>query len=213
MPPIEAVILVLVSGFMLSIIPGPSMLYVLSRSIAQSHNAGIVSSAGLAIGGMIHAVIAASGLAAIIALNHSLFLAVEILGACYLTYLGIGMIKDKINSNEIEVIQVNRAGYKKIFFQGIIVELSNPKTILFFLAFIPSILASEETMSATQLLILGLLIPLTAVPSDLVVAFTGGKLAEKIKQNIKMVNIVNTLAGSFLILLAIRIVLSNYWPS
>jgi len=205
MPPIESIILVLISGFMLSLIPGPSMLYVLSRSIAQNHGAGVISSAGLAVGGMIHALAAASGLAAIVALNPSLFTAVQVFGVLYLGYLGIGMLRDKIDSNEIEVIKVNSMGYRKIFLQGIVVEVSNPKTILFFLAFIPSLLSSETTMTTTQLLVLGLIIPITAIPSDLVVAFTGGKLAEKLKQNVKMVNIINGVAGVFLILLAIRL--------
>lgn len=205
MPPIESVILVLVSGFILSLIPGPSMLYVLSRSIAQNYSAGIISSAGLAVGGMIHALAAATGLATIVALNPSLFTAIQIFGVIYLAYLGVGMLKDKINSNEMEVLTVNQVGYRKIFFQGVIVEASNPKTILFFLAFIPSLLSSETTMTTTQLLILGLLIPLTAIPSDLVVAFTGGKLAVKLKQNVKMVNVINAVAGVLLILLAVRL--------
>lgn len=205
MPSIESIILVLISGFMLSLIPGPSMIYVLSRSIAQNHHAGIVSSVGLAIGGMIHALAAASGLAAIITLNPSLFTAVQVFGVIYLTYLGVSMLRERVSSNKFVVKDINNMCYSKIFFQGVIVELSNPKTILFFLAFIPSLLSSEQTASPTQLLFLGLLIPLAAIPSDLIVAFTGGKLAEKLKNNIAMVNKINALGGLFLVLLAIRL--------
>lgn len=207
-PPFESILLVLISGLMLAAIPGPSMLYVLSRSMGQSCNAGLVSSAGLAFGGMLHAFAASLGLSSIIALNPDLFIAIQVFGSLYLAYLGITMMNEKIESDEIKITTVGQMNYRKIFVQGVIVEISNPKTILFFLAFIPSILSSTESYSSGQLLFLGLLVPLTALPSDLIVSFAGGKMATKLKSNIRLANQINKLAGIFLIFLSLRLALS-----
>ena len=205
LPPIESVLIVIISGLMLSAVPGPSMLYVMSRSIGQCEKAGLASSAGLAVGGMLHAIAAALGLSSIIALSPLSFIAIQIFGAVYLLYLGIMTFREKIEQNKIYVSKVSKTNYLKVFNQGIIVEVSNPKTILFFLAFIPSVVSSAENFSSAQLLFLGLLIPLTALPSDLFIAFTGGKIADKLKRNVGLANWINKLSGTILILLALKL--------
>jgi len=205
LPPIESILIVIISGLMLSAVPGPSMLYVMSRSIGQSEKAGLASSAGLAVGGMLHAIAAALGLSSIIALSPLSFIAIQVFGVVYLLYLGIMTFREKIDQNKIHVSKVSKANYLKVFNQGIIVEVSNPKTILFFIAFIPSVVSSAENFSSAQLLFLGLLTPLTALPSDLFIAFTGGKIADKLKRNVGLANWINKLSGAILILLAVKL--------
>ena len=89
MPSQETIILVMVAGFALSASPGPSMLYVLSRSLGQDRSAGLMSAAGLATGGVVHAIAAAVGLSALLAYSPTVYRAVTVLGAGYLIYLGV----------------------------------------------------------------------------------------------------------------------------
>jgi len=208
LPSIESILLVIVSGLILSAVPGPSMLYVMSRSIGQNEKAGLASSAGLAIGGMIHAAAAALGLSSIIALSPSLFIAIQIFGVIYLAYLGVSMLRGNIEDDNMRTSKVNSLNYFKILKQGVLVEVANPKTILFFIAFIPSVVPSTENYSSTQLLLLGLLIPLTALPSDLFIAFAGGKIADKLKRNVGLVNRISKMSGIILLLLAVKLACS-----
>lgn len=179
MPTPETIILVMIAGFTLSVSPGPSMLYVLSRSIGQDRHAGLVSAAGLATGGALHAVAAAVGLSAALAYSPALFRGITMAGAIYLIYLGIQTYRSR-HETMGDAQAVRRQPSWRIFSQGMLVEVLNPKTALFFLAFLPQFVNQESGNLVLQVLILGMLIPLTAVPADVIVAFTGGTLARKI---------------------------------
>ncbi len=184
MPNLETIILVTLAGLALSASPGPSMLYVLSRSVGQSTAAGLVSSIGLALGGVLLAVAAALGLAAVIAQSDALYNVVKYAGGLYLIYLGI-QIWQETGTDEMEVSRVKNDSLSRVFYQGILVELLNPKTILFFLAFLPQFVDPEMGNITNQVLILGMLVPLTAIPSDIIVSFAGGSLAKKLSRRPK----------------------------
>ena len=206
MPSTETIILVALAGFALSASPGPSMLYVLSRSIGQDRFAGLMSAAGLATGGVLHAVAAAAGLSAVFTYWPRAYQVVTIVGAGYLVYLGVQMYRtrhEEMGSPE----RVRHAAPWRIFGQGVLVETLNPKTALFFIAFLPQFVDQGAQAIATQVLILGMLIPLTAVPSDLVVAFAGGALARKIGTHRGVACSLNCLGALFLIALGLRILL------
>ncbi len=207
MPSQEAIVLVILAGFALSASPGPSMLYVLSRSIGQSRNAGLMSAAGLATGGMVHAVAAAVGLSATLAYSPALFRAITIAGAIYLIYLGIQTFRSRHEA--LGGPQgVSRQPTWRIFSQGVLVEMLNPKTALFFLAFLPQFINRDADNLALQVLVLGMLIPLTAVPSDIVVAFTGGTLARKIANSAAARTAFGTVGAMLLIGIGLQICLT-----
>ncbi len=108
MPTLENIILVTLAGLALSASPGPSMLYVLSRSIGQSHSAGFASAAGLAVGGVLLALATALGLSALFAASAIAYNVVKFCGAGYLVYLGISMIADKSDSSaQLEHVRRN----------------------------------------------------------------------------------------------------------
>ncbi len=208
MPTFETIAIVTFAGLALSASPGPSMLYVLSRSIGQSHTAGLVSAAGLAVGGFLHVIAAALGLAALFNYFPNVFLALKYAGAVYLIYLGIGMFRDSGGSDPSGVERVKRVSLRRVFYQGILVEALNPKTLLFFVAFLPQFVDQQLGSVGTQMLILGALVPLTAVPSDLIVAFTGGGIAQRIARNRDMSRLLSWLAGAILIGLGLNIFIS-----
>ncbi|MEM8862702.1 MAG: LysE family translocator [Chloroflexota bacterium] len=202
MPSIETMLAVAAAGLLLSVSPGPSMLYVLSRSVGQSRAAGLASALGLGLGGVLLAVIAAFGLAVIFQQSELIYRGVTIAGALYIIYLGLQILWEEFqggDQDEAELEKVERQGFFRIVYQGILVEALNPKTILFFMAFIPPFVDSTRGDVTTQMLILGALVPLTAVPSDLVVAFAGGSIAEWIRKNSTGASILTWIGGLVLI--------------
>ena len=178
------------------------MLYVLSRSIGQSRAAGLASAVGLALGGVLLALAAALGLTAVFTYSKPLYLTVQYAGALYLVYLGVQMLRP--SDSEASVENVTRQSMRTIIVQGIFVELLNPKTILFFLAFLPQFIDPDNGSVPLQMLVLGFLVPMTALPSDVVVSYAGGTIAGKIARNPKAGVVLNWLGGLFLIGLGIR---------
>ena len=197
---------VALAGLALSASPGPSMLYVLSRSIGHSRNAGYISAVGLATGGMLLAIATAFGLSVLLAQSPVVYEIVRYCGAAYLMYLGFGMVAAKDEDTQ-KMGDVQPTSLWQIFYEGVVVEILNPKTVLFFLAFVPQFVDAERGSYVLQMLILGLLVPLTAVPSDIVVALTGGTLAQRLSSNRAIHLSLKWLGGFFLIGLGIRIVL------
>jgi threonine/homoserine/homoserine lactone efflux protein len=206
MPSLHAILSVALAGFALSAVPGPSMLYVLSRSVGQSRAAGLASAVGLCLGGILLAVATALGLASLFARFDGLVLALRYLGAAYLIWLGIGMIRSAPASarQEISLAEVNPTPMLAIMWQGVLVELLNPKTVLFFALFLPPFVSLGSGQAGNgnvtmQLLILGSLVPLTAVPSDLAVAAMGGAMTKTLNTSKRAREIFAWVGGVILI--------------
>lgn len=190
MPSLQSILSVALAGFALSAVPGPSMLYVLSRSVGQSRAAGLASALGLCLGGIVLAIATALGLAGLFARFDGLVLALRYLGSAYLVWLGIGMIRGARASarQEISPTEVSRRPMLSIVWQGVLVELLNPKTVLFFALFLPPFVSLGGGQAGggdvtLKLLILGCLVPLTAVPADLVVAAMGGTMTKTLNSS------------------------------
>lgn len=208
MPTFETIVIVTFAGLALSASPGPSMLYVLSRSVGQSHTAGLVSAAGLAVGGFVHVIAAALGLAALFNYLPGVFTAIRVAGAFYLIYLGIDMIRAHQDDAPTGPSKVRHMSLRRIFYQGILVETLNPKTLLFFVAFLPQFVDQQLGSVGVQMVVLGALVPLTAIPSDLIVALTGGGIAQRLARNRAMSRRLAWLAGAILIGLGLNIFIS-----
>jgi len=185
MPPWESMIAVALAGFALSVTPGPSMLYVLSRTVGQSRSAGLASALGLCLGGILLAIATALGLATAFERFQWIELTLRYVGSAYLIWLGVDMIRGARDQAELKVNtnNVKQRSFTSIVWQGMVVELLNPKTVLFFALFLPPFVSvvdieiSDSTLWL-QLLILGTLVPLTAIPSDLMVAYMGEKMTK-----------------------------------
>lgn len=212
MPSIDTIILVALAGLALSATPGPSMLYVLSRSVGQSRAAGFASAVGLGLGGVILAAATALGLAAIFKQSGWALDVLRVAGSIYLVYLGLQMIWEARAQarQSLEVQNVSERSLMSIIWQGVLVELLNPKTILFFVLFLPQFVEAsggriEGDNVTMQLLFLGILVPLTAVPSDLIVAFVGGSLAQRLNENQMVRQALSWFGGLILIAIAMNL--------
>lgn len=201
MPSTETVLAVAAAGLALSASPGPSMLYVLSRSVGQSRAAGLASAIGLGLGGVFLAVVAALGLAAVFQQSETAQIALRLAGSGYLIYLGAQMIMEtrEAKPSDIRIEEVKHASFLQIVWQGVLVEVLNPKTILFFVLFIPPFVEASDGDIVVQLLVLGVLVPLTAVPSDIIVAFIGGSVATAVRGNPNVRLALGVLGGVVLI--------------
>src|SRR5688572_13875852 len=135
MPDPSRFLLFLAASLALLIVPGPAVMYIVARSIDQGRSAGIVSALGLAAGSVILIVAAAVGVSAVLAASPAAFDAVRYLGAAYLAYLGIRTALSRLPTDKGE--HAPPEPLRRIFLEAIVVNLLNPKTALFFFAFLP----------------------------------------------------------------------------
>jgi len=168
-----------VATVVLLLTPGPAVLYIVARSVDQGRRAGLVSVLGIEAGNSVHVLAAAFGLSALLASSALAFSAVKYLGAAYLIFLGVR----KLLSPEtvIPVAAGPAPSRRRIFWQGVLVTVLNPKTALFFLAFLPQFVDSSRGSIAPQLLILGGLVVVMGTVSDSLYALTAGTLGNWLK--------------------------------
>jgi threonine/homoserine/homoserine lactone efflux protein len=169
------------AAFLLAISPGPGMLYVLARSLKGGKKVGLASSFGTALGGMGHVIAAAFGLSAILAQSAYAFLFVKYLGAAYLVYLGIRTLFSGDAAMPATVDEGKKA--QSPFWQGVLTEVLNPKTALFFLAFIPQFVDHAAPL-LPQFMLLGATSIALNTSADLVVVLAAAPLAKRLETSI-----------------------------
>ncbi|MBX2858768.1 MAG: LysE family translocator [Cellvibrionaceae bacterium] len=160
------------ASLLLAFSPGPGMLYVLSRTLAGGRAVGIASTLGSAVGGLVHVFAAAFGVSAILASSALAFTLVKYLGAVFLIYLGLQAIYRSINRHDGADFSPAAASYgvQTSFYQGILSEVLNPKTAIFFLAFIPQFVRPEAGSVFAQFIFLGLIVVVLNALPDFIIA-------------------------------------------
>jgi threonine/homoserine/homoserine lactone efflux protein len=202
MIPNHASLLLFVSAaLVLLAIPGPAVLYVTSRSIGQGRAAGFVSALGIGVGTLVHVAAAAVGLSALLMSSAAAFAAVKYLGAAYLIYLGVQKLRSR-ESFEFSQ-ETPRIRLSLIFGQGIIVNILNPKTALFFFAFLPQFVDPSRGAVAMQILFLGTLFAVMGITSDSLWAVFAGTVAQHLKRNERWLSAQRYLSGGMLISLGV----------
>lgn len=171
MPDFATFSLFLGSAIVLAITPGPGIFYVMTRSLKGGRVEGIASAMGTSVGGMFHVVAAALGISIVLAASALAFNLVKYLGAAYLIYLGIKTILSR--DGHMETADIRRTGYRRAFLQGITVEVLNPKTALFFLAFIPQFINPDGVVFAQFLLLGSTSVALNTSVDFMVIAMAG----------------------------------------
>jgi threonine/homoserine/homoserine lactone efflux protein len=201
MPSWETLLVFTAAALVLSASPGPSNLYVLACSVSQGHRAGYVAALGLACGGLVHVAGAALGLAALFHQSATAFTVVKYIGAAYLVWLGIQCLRDGAKGQPlaIEAPHAARRSHGRIFRESALVEMLNPKVALFFLAFLPQFVDPAAGPIAPQTLLLGLIVTATALPCDLLVAWTSGRIAGLLRRQPVWLQLQNFLSGTILI--------------
>jgi threonine/homoserine/homoserine lactone efflux protein len=173
--------LFLTASLVLLISPGPAVLYIVARSIDQGRLSGLVSVLSVEVGNFCHVLFATLGLSALLVSSPVAFSMVKYLGATYLIYLGIEkwVSKRKQGDNQLPIVQSNR----EIFFQGVVVAVLNPKTALFFLAFLPQFVDITKGSPASQLFLLGTIFVSLALVTDSLYALAAGTARNWLRAN------------------------------
>jgi len=170
------------AALVLAITPGPGIFYVLARSLRGGRKEGVLSAAGTFLGGLVHVAAAAFGLSAILAASAIAFETVRYAGAAYLIYLGYRMTRSR--HEEMNPGEEEASG--NTFSQGVLTEVLNPKTALFFLSFIPQFVSIQQGHVAGQFLLLGAISVTLNTCADLVVACFAGPLGSRLKRSAKL---------------------------
>ena len=178
---IENLISFSIASIILALSPGPDNLYVIAQSLANGKKSGVATTLGLVSGCIVHTTLLAFGVSAIISASDTLFYGLKVIGALYLLYLAFKVSKsgDHVDLKE----KATKKSYLKLFKQGVIMNLVNPKILIFFLAFFPGFLWNESQNTIFQFYILGILFMIISFIIFSSLAILAGYISSTLNEN------------------------------
>jgi threonine/homoserine/homoserine lactone efflux protein len=189
----------------LILVPGPDMVYMLARTMAQGRKAGVWAAIGFNAGGYVHMLGAVLGLSAILATSSVAFTAVKWLGACYLVWLGVQALAARSTPLLVEGGARPHADAKTIFWQGFLSDVLNPKVAIFFLAFLPQFVDVAASDRTQQLIVLGLTINVIAIAINLVLVYFASAATSRLRRSPKVGAYLHKSMGAVFVALGIRL--------
>ncbi|GII75301.1 RhtB family transporter [Sphaerisporangium rufum] len=180
MPPLPVLAVFAAASLALMIVPGPAVFYIITRSVAQGRAAGFLSVLGVHAGSAVHTVAAALGVSALLAASATAFTVVKYLGAAYLLWLGVRKLFGGSKETADQIAPVSRS---RLFGEGFVVNVLNPKTAIFFLAFLPQFVDPARGPVAPQILLLGLVWIVLGMASDGSYALLAAALAGRLRRS------------------------------
>ncbi|MCK3655379.1 lysine transporter LysE [Pasteurellaceae bacterium Macca] len=195
-----------IASILLNLTPGSDTLYILTRTIGEGGKSGIMSSLGILVGTMIHILAVSLGLSQIIVHSPILFDAIKYAGAIYLLYLGIKAWRKPlvIKENPLENLPL-----AKIFIQGMVTNLLNPKVVLFFLALLPQFIAVNSENTFLPFILLGLTVLATSLIYCMLLVTFASRIGNLLRSSDRIATNLNRLCGSVFISLGIKIALQK----
>ncbi len=184
----------------LAVVPGPAVAYIVTHSIDKGRRAGIASAFGVATGGLLHALAATVGLSALIASSATAFTVVKLVGAAYLVGLGLRRIATGAQDDDV---QADPAGHRRLYVQGVVVNVFNPKTALFFLAFIPQFVDTNHGHVPVQVALLGAVFISIALTSDLAYALLADLVGGRLRRSGRAARARRRLSGAIFVALGV----------
>jgi threonine/homoserine/homoserine lactone efflux protein len=202
--------LFLIAVTALNLTPGPDIAYVAGQSIAQGKRAGILSALGVSLGGCAHTIACAVGLTALIAASPGAFIAIKWIGAAYLTYLGIRMLLSSAgntaNDTTPDAPHLSRG---TLLFRGFVTNASNPKVLLFYIAFFPQFVATDSPHKTAAFLVLGAVFVTLGLLNDCVVAWLAARAARAVRSKPAVRLWIDRVIGAGFIGLGVRLALTK----
>jgi len=209
MPSTTLLLAFLTTTAIFAFIPGPAMLYVAAQTLARGRWSGLMAALGVHLGCYVHVLAAAAGLSVLFHAVPMLYLAVKLAGAAYLVWLGIVMFRAKMQEPRVVPAGRTRSG-RRAFAESVTVEVLNPKTALFFLAFLPQFVdASAEFPLWLQFLLLGTMVNLIFSSADLVGVILAGALVKRLRRSGRMQRMMQRAGGALLVGLGFRLALQD----
>ena len=194
MPDWSTLILFATAASILVFTPGPNTLYITARSINQGRAAGIVSSLGVEVGTLVHVFAAAFGISALLLTSATAFNIVKYAGAAYLIYLGIKTLLTREKIAEAETTE--EKSLRRAFSQAVLVNVLNPKSAMFFFAFLPQFIDAERGAAATQILFFGAIVVVLGFTSGSLYSLLADGIGNRLRGNLKFLRAQRYFAGS-----------------
>ena len=204
MPDFAALVLFMSATLALNITPGPDMLYTIGRSVSQGRAAGVISALGISAGTMFHIAAVTLGLSAFLNAVPTAYMAIRIAGGVYLIYLGARALQSA--GKESDEPAIKSASMSRIFAQGVITNVLNPKVALFFLAFLPQFTDPSKGHVGRQILILGLLFNLSGTIVNVLIAWFAGALTSRARESSTTTRWLQRITGTVFIGLGLRLI-------
>ncbi|HVY99182.1 MAG TPA: LysE family translocator [Dongiaceae bacterium] len=203
MPDFSTLLPFVAAALALNLTPGADMTYVIARSATQGRAAGIAASFGVAAGSLVHSLLAAFGVAALVARSEAAFLTIKVAGALYLLYLAGKAFRAGAQGLHLQALQPVRLG--RVFAEGALTNLLNPKVALFILAFLPQFVDPMKGSVIVQILVLGLIFNIGGTTVNVVVAASAGAAAGMLRNSASFGRWLNRVSGVVFIGLALRL--------
>jgi threonine/homoserine/homoserine lactone efflux protein len=197
--------LFLVSGLLLNIAPGPDTAYIVGRSIQLGWRGGAAAAIGISCGCLVHVFGAAIGLSALLLASSAAFAAVKLVGAAYLLFTGIQMLLSRPRPIAEVAVPGDGISLRRVFWQGALTDVLNPKVALFFLAFLPQFVAADSPHKTLAFLLLGLIFIFNGTLWCLAVAAFAARAAGRIRKSQGAIAWVNRVLGSVFLYLGVRV--------
>jgi threonine/homoserine/homoserine lactone efflux protein len=207
MPDSQTLLLFITAALLLLLTPGPAVFYIVARSLDQGSLAGLVSTLGINTGTLFHIAAAAFGLSALLMSSALAFGIVKYLGAAYLVYLGIRTLLERAEETAQEVRQVK--ALRRVYYEAVLVNLLNPKTALFFFAFLPQFIDPGRGAVSTQVVFLGGVLVLLGILSDGAYALLAGTAGRWLRGNPRFARLQRRFAGTIYLALGVGTVFIN----
>lgn len=201
MPELSSLTLFFVAAVALLVTPGPAVVYIVARSVDQGWRAGVVSSLGVSVGSLAQVFAAAFGLSAIVLSSVAAFAAIKYLGAAYLIWIGVRKLMERDRADGAPDLPADPM--RRIFTQGIVVNLLNPKSALFLVAFLPQFVDVAKGNVAGQIIVLGLIFIVMGIMSDSVYALLAGSIAGRLRGRTGLLRRQRRFTGGLYILLGL----------
>ncbi len=196
----------LVTTALFAYVPGPAMLYTIAQTMSRGRAAGLMAVLGIHLGCYIHIVAAVAGLSMLFQAVPWLYIAVKFGGACYLIWLGFSMLRARLSDDTTGSFTIGQKSSKRAFIDSVVVEMLNPKTALFFLAFLPQFVDPAAAFTVwLQFLILGVAVNIVFTSADFVVVMVAGLAAGRLKRSAFAQGVARRAAGAILMGLGLHL--------
>ena len=212
MPSSELLLALVAASLLFAFMPGPALLYAAAQTVARGRKAGLMAAFGLHLGGYVHVVAAAAGLSALFHAVPTLYLVVKIIGAAYLVWLGLRMIGRAFHVRKapINPVVAPVKTHQRALVESITVEVLNPKTALFFVAFLPQFVDPAAAFPIwLQFLILGSIVNILLATADLLCVYFAGAIVDRFRQSTRVARIMEGLGGGVLVGLGANLVVQR----
>lgn len=202
-------LLFLSTALALNIAPGPDLLYILTKTIANGKRVGIASALGVCTGALFHVAFASLGLSAILVSSSLAFTIVKYVGVGYLLYLAYQSFRSAGTSLNITPNEALKVSAWKAYKQGVLVDILNPKVAIFFMAFLPQFIRDGQGTVPMQLLYLGLLVVAVAVIVEVIYVLLASKLTAKVRSSKRISVLLDKIVGTVFVVLGLKLAVSS----